>query len=268
MTTNSAGNISLSTSPLTIDGQPLGGGFSFSYDLGGSTTDIANQAYNFLAANNTQDQAFLQSSIAGTQTFLANQAAPLLQGIAAIQMGNIQQQSTQQSDALAFARESSFAGLSVQPSFYGTVNNFSNISQQITSQAISQIGQNTASSNQASVQASSNSGGGGLCFITTAVCDASGKPDNCEELTILRKFRDEFMMIDEDRKKLVQEYYRIAPSIVAKLKTLENAKEIFDSLLESYIIPCIMYIEKGCNNCALNHYTRMIEICKTLIEDI
>ena len=32
----------------------------------------------------------------------------------------------------------------------------------------------------------------GLCFITTAVCEEEGKPDDCEELTAFRAFRDDF----------------------------------------------------------------------------
>lgn len=263
--TTSSGNISLSSAPMTINGQPLGGGFSFAYDLGGSTSDIASQAYNFLAANNTQDQQFLNTSIAGTQSFLAHQAAPLMNAAIGLQQMNANQQSYQQNTALAFARESSFAGLSVQPSFYGTVNNLSSLSANTASQATSQIGANTSNSNAASVQASQS---GSWCFITTAVCESSKKPDDCEELTILRKFRDEYMLIDDDRKKLVDEYYRIAPEIVAKLKEHDNSDEIFKAILDEFIYPCIIYIKKGCFECAKNHYIRMIECCKVLIEDV
>ena len=33
----------------------------------------------------------------------------------------------------------------------------------------------------------------GLCFITTAVCEEEGKPDDCEELTAFRAFRDGYL---------------------------------------------------------------------------
>lgn len=33
----------------------------------------------------------------------------------------------------------------------------------------------------------------GLCFITTAVCEAEGKPDDCAELTAFRAFRDGYL---------------------------------------------------------------------------
>ena len=29
-----------------------------------------------------------------------------------------------------------------------------------------------------------------MCFITSAVCLSSGKPDDCEELRVMRTFRD------------------------------------------------------------------------------
>ena len=266
MNTNNV--ISMNAAPLTINGQPLGGGFSFAYDLGGSTTDIANQAYNFLNANNATNQAFLGSTIAGTQQFLANQSTPLLNLITSTQTSNQLQQGWQQTTSYYAASAASNAVWNAPASYYNTVAMLADRAQYLTGQAISQIGQNTSSSNQASVSAASNSGGGGWCFITTAVCESSGKPDDCEELKILRKFRDEFMLADEERKKLVAEYYEIAPEIVRKIKTLENAGEIFSEILDRFIITCVMYIEKGCNQCALNHYVRMIETCKTLVEDI
>ena len=34
----------------------------------------------------------------------------------------------------------------------------------------------------------------GLCFITTAVCQELGKPDDCEELTAFRAFRDGYLL--------------------------------------------------------------------------
>ena len=33
----------------------------------------------------------------------------------------------------------------------------------------------------------------GLCFITTAVCESEGKPDDCAELTAFRAFRDGYL---------------------------------------------------------------------------
>ena len=54
----------------------------------------------------------------------------------------------------------------------------------------------------------------GLCFITTAVCQELGKPDNCAELTAFRAFRDGYLASQPDGEALIHEYYNIAPGIV------------------------------------------------------
>jgi len=266
MSTNNV--ISMTAAPLTINGQPLGGGFSFAYDLGGSTTDIASQAFNFLSSNNQQDQGFLQQSIAGTQNFLQAQTTPYIQGIVALNNQNVATQTAQQSTAGWFQNTAVSDVQSAPNNYYSSLNQqISNVNT-LTAQGITQIGQNTASSNQASVQASSNSGGGGLCFITTAICESEGKADDCRELMILRKFRDEFMITDSERKKLVEEYYIIAPIIVRQIKRMKNSNKMFEMLRDEFILPCIMFIEKGCNDCAMNRYRAMVLTCKALISPI
>lgn len=57
------------------------------------------------------------------------------------------------------------------------------------------------------------------CFLTTACCEWKGLPDDCAELTDLRNFRDEFLLKTAEGRVLVEEYYRIAPGIVVRLKT-------------------------------------------------
>ena len=265
MTTNNV--ISMNAAPLTINGQPLGGGFSFAYDLGGSTADIASQAFNFLSANNQQDQGFLSQSIAGTQGFLSHQVSPYLQDMVGLQNMNANSQSYQQATAVNVQSQASSAVSQTSTAYYqNQLAEIQNINS-LSSQGITQIGQNTASSNQASVQSSSNSGGS-WCFITTAICESEGKADDCRELMILRKFRDEFMITDSERKKLVEEYYIIAPIIVRQIKRMKNSNKMFEMLRDEFILPCIMFIEKGCNDCAMNRYRAMVLTCKALISPI
>lgn len=54
------------------------------------------------------------------------------------------------------------------------------------------------------------------CFITTAACRALKSQDNCEELEILRRFRDQHICDSNSGQELVYEYYRIGPMIVEK----------------------------------------------------
>jgi len=61
---------------------------------------------------------------------------------------------------------------------------------------------------------SSKKSGGGGCFLTTAIVDRRGEADNGPTLTKLRNFRDTYMAaIPAD----VEEYYRVAPQIVASI---------------------------------------------------
>ncbi len=64
----------------------------------------------------------------------------------------------------------------------------------------------------------STSSGSNWCFLTTACVEHKGLKDNCYELETLRAFRDN--------------YVKKAPSIVRKIKSSNNKKEILDKLYE------------------------------------
>lgn len=83
------------------------------------------------------------------------------------------------------------------------------------------------------------------CFITTAACNSLGKPDGCYELTLLRRFRDTYMMSSEEKSNAVQTYYRVAPMIVENINKAENPKEIYASIWNRYLAPCIRLIEEN-----------------------
>ncbi len=60
-------------------------------------------------------------------------------------------------------------------------------------------------------------GGDGGCFLTTAVVELRGEADGGPTLTALRAFRDGYMMRTAERRALVEEYYVIAPKLVAAI---------------------------------------------------
>lgn len=97
----------------------------------------------------------------------------------------------------------------------------------------------------------------GGCYITTAVCKDSGKPDNCYELTQFRKFRDEWLTNQPDGKDLIKQYYDTAPNIVKLIDKQPNSHEIYDNLNEVYLTPCLHYIEN-----------EQYEKCKELYSDM
>lgn len=104
------------------------------------------------------------------------------------------------------------------------------------------------------------SSGGGGCYITTAVCQNNSKPDDCYELQIFRKFRDEWLANQEDGKYLIQEYYRVAPEIVRIIDSKENSSEIYNSINTEYLMPCLHYIEMGDMQSCKECYTNMVNV--------
>lgn len=86
---------------------------------------------------------------------------------------------------------------------------------------------------------------GVFCYITTAVCQSLNKPDDCYELTTLRKYRDEYLLASPEGEEIVEEYYNIAPTIVKRIGKEENAADIYRKIWEEYLSPCIRLIEEG-----------------------
>ena len=85
----------------------------------------------------------------------------------------------------------------------------------------------------------------GGCFLTSACVEAKGLSDNCHELKVLRDFRDQYMSSLPSGPSDIAEYYRIAPAIVTKIKTLPDEKEIFDCIYSELVLPCVELIENG-----------------------
>lgn len=104
------------------------------------------------------------------------------------------------------------------------------------------------------------------CFVTTAVCDSFGKADDCYELTAFRKFRDGWLSVQPDGKSLIAEYYAIAPRIVANINRLADAKEIYKSIWQKYLAPCLRFIERGDNISCKNKYVDMIRELKKIYD--
>lgn len=97
------------------------------------------------------------------------------------------------------------------------------------------------------------------CFITTAICVADDKPDDCAELLTLRTFRDGFMHTTPDRRQMVRDYYAMAPMIVNKIDARPDAKQIYSRLKNDYLIPAIAAVDAGQNFDALRIYRKMFD---------
>lgn len=82
-----------------------------------------------------------------------------------------------------------------------------------------------------------------LCYVTTAVCNSLGKPEDCEEIRLLKNYRDTYLSNEPDGKELIDKYYDIAPTIVNRINKSEDSGAIYKQIYNNYINPCIRYIE-------------------------
>lgn len=97
-----------------------------------------------------------------------------------------------------------------------------------------------------------------LCFITTAVCEAEGKPDDCAELTAFRRFRDGWLSQQPDGPALIEEYYEIAPAIVLHLQYADDAPARYAALRRDYLSPCYAALQAGDPGRCKQLYTQMV----------
>ena len=107
----------------------------------------------------------------------------------------------------------------------------------------------------------------GKCFITSAVCQYLGKSDDCYELTAFRSFRDSWLRMQPGGRELIEEYYRIAPGIVAAIDSQPNSPAIYQSILDNYLIPCLRYIELGQYDKCKDTYVTMVNTLKKQYEE-
>lgn len=98
-----------------------------------------------------------------------------------------------------------------------------------------------------------------LCYVTTAVCRSLNKPDDCYELQLLRHYRDEQLVREEEGRKLIERYYDIAPTIVRRIDKTADADKKYRYIWETYLKPCIAAIEAGKMSECRETYIEMVE---------
>lgn len=101
------------------------------------------------------------------------------------------------------------------------------------------------------------------CFLTSACVEAKGLPDDCYELTVLRKFRDTYLRFLPCGEKEIAEYYFVAPQIVSAIKNREDYLGIFGSIYTKLVKPCVNMIERGDNEKAYILYRDTIQQLRT-----
>ncbi|MDD3796214.1 MAG: hypothetical protein PHE06_09665 [Lachnospiraceae bacterium] len=98
-----------------------------------------------------------------------------------------------------------------------------------------------------------------FCYITTAVCETFHKPDDCYELTLLRDYRDHYLMSLPEGEAIIRQYYDVAPTIVKHINHRKDSAAIYESIWDTYLSPCIHMIEEGENNSCKELYIEMVQ---------
>jgi len=117
----------------------------------------------------------------------------------------------------------------------------------------------TKQSADATRAAGRSGGGGGGCFITTAVCEFLGLPDDNAFLNAFRRFRDEYMGGKHSEE--LKEYYALADKLGPLIK---NDDKILTQVLSAYLVPCFLYIKENDNEKVRSRYKQMIAFLKTV----
>jgi len=101
---------------------------------------------------------------------------------------------------------------------------------------------------------------GGMCVLATACLKHKGLRDDCRELQILRKFRDEVLAKTPEGQRLIAGYYKIVNQLVKEIETEERFdlyKKIYKDIQEA-----VAFIEKRDTENAIKKYYDIINPLK------
>lgn len=88
-------------------------------------------------------------------------------------------------------------------------------------------------------------GGGEGCFITTACLTARGLPDDCEQLEAFRSFRDSYVRALPDGERIIEEYYRNAPRVVAAIEYSTGPQQTYRTLYKEEVSGVLELLYEG-----------------------
>lgn len=104
----------------------------------------------------------------------------------------------------------------------------------------------------------------GFCYITTAVCQTLGLPDDCKELETIRSFRDKWLTFQPNGLSIIENYYDVAPEIVNSINQQPESTKIYESIWSVYLQPFYEQIKNDNNDLALGIYLDMVADLKSL----
>lgn len=98
-----------------------------------------------------------------------------------------------------------------------------------------------------------------LCYITTAVCTTLNKDIDCYEINLLKEYRDQYLLFQDQGETLVHDYYDIAPTIIKRINKSEDAQTVYQTIYDTYLEPCITCIEQDKKEECRTIYTSMVQ---------
>jgi hypothetical protein len=96
------------------------------------------------------------------------------------------------------------------------------------------------------------------CYLTTACVAVMNLPDDCFELTMMRRLRDAYVVKLPDGEKVIADYYACAPVIVDVIESRDDADEIFVNIHRLYIVPCAWLVQAGKMEAAYALYSALV----------
>ena len=99
------------------------------------------------------------------------------------------------------------------------------------------------------------------CHITSIICKGMGYPDDCHQLTQIRRFRDQYLK-KQGHIKEVQDYYKNSTFYASKIEqAAEKNPELYLELYNEYIEPSVQAIE-------INKMEAAFQILNNYLNDI
>jgi hypothetical protein len=98
----------------------------------------------------------------------------------------------------------------------------------------------------------------GGCFITTACCETLGLDDDCFELAVLRRYRDQVLAKRPGGKADIARYYELAPLILTRIPERTRRARLL-LLYARFILPASLAAHLGLNALAYRLYRQMLE---------
>lgn len=107
-----------------------------------------------------------------------------------------------------------------------------------------------------------------LCYITTAVCKALNKPEDCSEMIRLKEYRDGYFSRQPEGEALIEEYYNISPTILKRIEKTSQGKEKYLWIWNRFLLPCLSALEQGREaECGLIYQEMVNQLRKEYLEE-